>query len=51
MWILTPITAGGFIAWRSAPHERVFTPWRRCGCLRWGLLIVSLLRMTDGGRD
>lgn len=50
VWILTPSTDLGFGAWRSAPHERVWEPWAPCGCLRWGLLVVELLRMTDGGR-
>lgn len=50
-WILTPDTSATFEGWRRAPHERIYEPFRRCGCLRWSYLLVQLLIMTDGGRD
>lgn len=50
VWILTPDTSLRFRVWRSGPYERIYAPFYRCGCVRWPLLVVTLLRMTDGGR-
>ncbi|MBC9928400.1 MULTISPECIES: hypothetical protein [unclassified Leucobacter] len=43
IWVISPLVEP--LHWRHHPHERVFEPFHRCGCLRWRALIVALLHL------